>query len=320
MKIQPLQDTNEDYAALVDLRRLLEPEDQLTIDLLRDEDREFAAENQVVRVLGKLDNQLIASGVCWHSSLSANEPFHFSFHVHPDYQNGSVPGQMQGYLLSRIERSQPAAIVSEAKENELYRTRLLEDSNFELKMRLPRSQLDVIRFDTAAYNDLMAQLVHQGFEFITLTDALKRDSNWQKNVWQMFTIIELDVPTPDPVQTTPFEEYARYYEGELFRPDSWAIALDSTQEGAQRYVGLCVVNMMPARPDTLFAGITGVVPTHRRRKIATILKVCSVKYARQHGYRYIYTDNEENNPMYTLNLRLGFEPLPAWVYYKKQIR
>jgi mycothiol synthase len=51
-----------------------------------------------------------------------------------------------------------------------------------------------------------------------------------------------------------------------------------------------------------------------------MLKVCSARYAQQHGYRYITTDNEENNPMYRLNLQLGFEPLPAWVYYEKQVR
>ena len=106
----------------------------------------------------------------------------------------------------------------------------------------------------------------------------------------------------------------------MFRPESWAIAVDATQAGAQRYVGMSVVNIMPTRPDTLFAGITGVVPSHRRRKIATMLKVCSARHAQQHGYRYITTDNEENNPMYRLNLQLGFEPLPAWVYYEKQVR
>ena len=100
-------------------------------------------------------------------------------------------------------------------------------------------------------------------------------------------------------------QYAAYYEGELFRPESWAIALDSAQAGAGRYVGMCVVNVMPIRPDTLFAGITGVIPGHRRRKIATALKACSVNYARRHGYGCIYTNNEENNPMYGLNLRLG---------------
>jgi RimJ/RimL family protein N-acetyltransferase len=240
--------------------------------------------------------------------------------VHPDLQNGCQPDQIHSYLLSKIEEKKPAVIISEAKENERYRIRLLEDSKFKLKMRFPRSQLNVTDFDTSAYDDLGSGLALQGIEFVTLTDVMKIDPNWQRNVWQMFAIIEGDVPSPEPVETTPFEDYAKYYEGNLFRPKSWAIAMDNSLGGAQRYVGMCVVNIMPTRPDTLYSGITGVVPGHRRRKIATMLKVCGVKYAQEQGYQYIYTDNEEDNPMYTLNLQLGFEPLPAWVYYKKQMR
>ena len=91
-------------------------------------------------------------------------------------------------------------------------------------------------------------------------------------------------------------------------------------KAAQQYIGMSVVNIMPTRPDTLYAGITGVIGSHRRRRIATMLKVKSASYAQTHGYRYIYTDNEENNPMYKLNLQLGFDPLPAWVYFEKDLR
>ena len=320
MNIRPFQSTDTDYSALLAIHRLLRPEEQLTKEILRKRDEEFSANNEFVRILGEIDNQIVAHGAYWHSSSSTDEPYQFSVFVHPDYQNGRVSSLMQNYLLSRIEENQPTVIVSEPIENERYLTQLLEDSNFELKMRFPRSQLNVKTFDATDYDDLRIQLLYQGIEFITLSDVIKMDSNWQRNVWRMFTIIDQDVPYPDPQESIPFEAYAKYYEGDLFRPDSWAIALDSTQEGEQRYVGMSVVNIMPTRPDTLYAGITGVVPSHRRRKIATILKVCCAKYAQKHDFTYIYTDNEENNPMYDLNLQLGFDPLPAWVYYQKQIR
>ena len=35
--------------------------------------------------------------------------------------------------------------------------------------------------------------------------------------------------------------------------------------------------------------------------------------------KFIETDNEENNPMYQINLKLGYEPLPAWVDYEKKL-
>ena len=320
MNIRPFQSTDRDYAALLAIHTLLQPEDQLTVEMLRKQDEEFSANHAFARILGEVDNQIVAHGAYWHASNEADEPHQFSLFVRPDYQNGRLPGLMQTYLLSKIAEQQPAVIASEAKEDERYRMDLLEVDNFKLKMRFPRSQLQVELFDVTVYDDLMAQLGQQGIEFVTLTDVMQRDSNWQRHIWRMFTIIDQDVPYPDPQESVSFETYATYYEGEWFRPDSWAIAVDANQAGAQQYVGMSVVNLMPTRPDTLFAGITGVVPSHRRRKIATMLKVCSARYAQQHGYRYITTDNEENNPMYRLNLQLGFEPLPAWVYYEKQVR
>jgi hypothetical protein len=31
----------------------------------------------------------------------------------------------------------------------------------------------------------------------------------------------------------------------------------------------------------------------------------------------IQTDNEEKNPMYDLNVRLGFRAVPAWLLFRK---
>ncbi len=58
---------------------------------------------------------------------------------------------------------------------------------------------------------------------------------------------------------------------------------------------------------------------YRRRGIATALKLRTIDYAQQHGARSITTGNEENNPMYQINLALGFQPKPAWISYRKQI-
>ncbi|MGB1251755.1 MAG: hypothetical protein ACPG8W_14145 [Candidatus Promineifilaceae bacterium] len=318
MNIRPFDFTNADYTALLSIHQTLQPKVMLTIALLQEQDAEVSADNELIRVVGEIDNQVIAFGSYWYSP-SDDEPHQFSLHVQPDFQNGTVPSQLHRYLLSKIEETQPRAIVSEPKENEEYRIQLLEADNFQLKMRFPRSEQSVNKLDLTKYDELIAQLEAQGIEFITLTKAMNRDAEWQTNVWRMFTIIDQDVPYPDPQKSVPFETYRTYYEGDSFRPDSWAIAWDSNEEGAQRYIGMSVVNMMATRPDALYAGITGVVPSHRRRRIATALKVCSAKYAREQGYDYIETDNEEGNPMLTLNLRLGFKPLPAWVYYEKLV-
>jgi GNAT superfamily N-acetyltransferase len=161
MNIRPFQSTNKDYAALLAIHKLLQPEDQLTVEMLRNQDDEFSANHAFVRILGEVDNQIVAHGAYWHSFLAADEPYQFSLFVHPDYQNGRLPGLMQTYLLSKIAEQQPAVIASEAKEDEKYRTHLLEAANFKLKMRFSRSQLQVEMFDVTVYDDLIAQLGQQ---------------------------------------------------------------------------------------------------------------------------------------------------------------
>jgi hypothetical protein len=44
------------------------------------------------------------------------------------------------------------------------------------------------------------------------------------------------------------------------------------------------------------------------------------EFAKAQGARSIQTDNEEKNPMYDLNVRLGFKPIPAWLIFAKELR
>ncbi len=265
------------------------------------------------------ENGRIVGGGLFFSSEDSKEMLIFSMHIHPDYQNGDLPTQMQTYLLTEIDKRQPIKIAAEPLEDQTYRVQLLGPAGFELIMRFPRSQLDVTGVEVGAYTAVIDKLEQQSIQFATLTERMEVDPNWQNHVWQLFNKILVDIPAPEPEEPWPFEQYAKYYEGDSFQPNSWTFALDTTLVGAEQYVGMCVVNLMESRPDAVFAGITGTVRSHRRRKIATALKVKSVQYVQQVGRRYIVTDNEENNPMYDLNIQLGFQPLPAWLYYEKKM-
>jgi mycothiol synthase len=313
LRIRPFQPNDHDYNALIQINTFHHPDEQLTVEILRQEDAEFNKEYSAVRVLGEIDGQAIARGDYWHEP--GLRQLHFALYVMPAWQETAVPAQMHRYLLAEIEKLQPKKIVSEPKEDEAFRTQLLAADGFQFLMRFPRSSLDVNQVQTADHEPVLDAVRQQGIRFVTLTDVMAADPDWQHNIWQLFTQIEQDIPMPQPEPPTPFEEYANYYQGDDFRPNSWAIAVDETAG----YVGMCVVNVMRKRPYGLFAGITGVIRSHRRRKIATALKICSIQYAQQNGFQTIYTNNEENNPMYQLNLDLGFKPLPAWAYYEKSL-
>jgi len=77
--------------------------------------------------------------------------------------------------------------------------------------------------------------------------------------------------------------------------------------------------LIPAQPRRLQTGLTGVSRMHRRRGLATALKVRAIAGAKDSGFETIRTDNEENNPMYMLNVKLGFKPIPSWLSYKNEL-
>ena len=67
-------------------------------------------------------------------------------------------------------------------------------------------------------------------------------------------------------------------------------------------------------PTRLEHGLTAVLPSHRRRGIATALKRAQIAWAGRNGYRELVTEMVDGNaPMRAVNEQLGYRPRPATV-------
>lgn len=101
----------------------------------------------------------------------------------------------------------------------------------------------------------------------------------------------------------PFDDWAN---DELSGPAQF-VALDGGQ-----VVGYASLHALPATPDRLEHGLTGVLRSHRRRGIATALKRSQIAWAAEHGYRELVTDTEEANvAMRAVNRKLGYVERPG---------
>lgn len=98
-------------------------------------------------------------------------------------------------------------------------------------------------------------------------------------------------------------------------PDGWFVALDGTQYVAQSQGSINT----ESDPVQFITGVTTTRREYRRRGIATALKLHVIQYAQTHGAQEIWTTNDAQNPMYQLNLALGFQPQPAWVRVEKTL-
>jgi len=122
------------------------------------------------------------------------------------------------------------------------------------------------------------------------------------------------VPIPPGEQRSeiPLERWWEgYQQPELFEA-GYFLAVDG-----EAYVGLSQLWYSP-EADMLRTGLTGVRRAYRRRGLALALKVRSLAFAKEQGYRRVITENESNNRgMLHINEQLGFIKNPAWLHYVK---
>lgn len=86
-----------------------------------------------------------------------------------------------------------------------------------------------------------------------------------------------------------------------FAPDAVTLAVDG-----ERWVGMSALSDWTHK-GFMFAEMTGVVRSHRRRGIGLAMKLLSIRHAKARGARWLLTICDSENPApLALNRRLGF--------------
>ena len=126
MDIRSFQSTSTDNTAIFEIYKLLNPQEQLTIELFQKQDSESFEDNEFVRVVGEITNKIVGYGSYWHSPSDSDETYRFAIAVHPNYQDSDMPKLMHNHLLSQLAKVNASIIVSEPKEDEKHLTKLLQ--------------------------------------------------------------------------------------------------------------------------------------------------------------------------------------------------
>ena len=94
-------------------------------------------------------------------------------------------------------------------------------------------------------------------------------------------------------------------------PEAWFVALHNG-----RWIGMSNLWLNDAQRQRLDVGLTGTLRPFRRQGVATALKLHTIRFGQRIGAATLETSNAEHNPMYALNLKLGFQARPAWLSYR----
>jgi len=314
-KLRPFQD--DDYGGLVVLRNIIEPDHPKSVDQMRHSDKTHEDKIRQKRWVWEKDGAIAVSAL-YTQFFEAYHPQKFAFfiHVHPDLQGQGYGSSSYDHLMQEIKPFVPIKITTQVRENHPRGIRFMEDRGFTNTMKEQESKLDLTAYDPSQYQNEVNRILDQGFRILTLTELRREDEGADYKSWELEREVAPDMPWTDPISIPEFDHYQAYIlEHPRFNPDSWFLVLKENY--------LAGLNNLWKTPDkkVVTTGLTGVRREYRRKGIATALKHTCLSWAKERGYKWIRTNNADSNEgMLSINIRVGFKFIPAWLVFDKVIK
>jgi GNAT superfamily N-acetyltransferase len=310
---KPFEYTDHEYRVFSEIWNAYYPDEVYAPAELRHEDElrdpKYLFQRYVVE-----ENRGIIGFCAYQETPFEYEPgkLHIAIYLDLDHLEQPYQNALYNFLIEQVAQHCPTKLVSMAREDKPERLRFYLDHGFRQIMRSPRSRLAVQEFEIDRYTPLMDKLRKENIELISVADLSARDPDWISKWREIEWLLLQDVPSTAPPEKQSLAVYEKLPEAPGFFPEGCFFAMDKGE-----MIALSFLWRTPADESLVFTGLTGTKREYRRRGIATALKVKSIQVAQKSGAEVIETSNEENNPMFQLNLQLGYKPAAAWLQLEK---
>jgi RimJ/RimL family protein N-acetyltransferase/N-acetylglutamate synthase-like GNAT family acetyltransferase len=173
---------------------------------------------------------------------------------------------------------------------------------FQIDRHIFESALDTETFDETPFTAVLDAAVTSGITFTTLAQIGDTPENRHK-LYRLHQQVAADIPGsehPD-FDTLELFEQAMFPEGSAL-PDAVIVAL-----AGDEWIGYTALTSL-GDPNMLNHFMTGVDRRYRGQKLALAIKLLSIRYAKEHGIKYLETSNDSANaPMLAINEKLGYQ-------------
>jgi GNAT superfamily N-acetyltransferase len=315
MPIREFEHTDPDYEALAHVINTVWPERAYTVSDLKGEDNERPPTLIHHRFMAEMDGRVVGCGAFANEGKFYHpQRFWMSLDVLPDARQQGIGTRLYDHMLAMLQSTYHATELHTATlESRADSLRFLNNRGFQESQRDPMSRLEVANFDPARFRGLDAQIAAAGIEIKVLSDLIREDANVLHKVYELHQALVNDVPEPAEHTKADFELWLDGYSSNnpYFIADANFMAVHGTN-----LIGLSSL-WGKLSDDTLYAGLTGVLPPYRQKGIATALKLRAAAYAQAQNTRLIMTSNNSQNPMYRLNLSLGFQTYEMLIKFVK---
>jgi mycothiol synthase len=307
----------DDIPRLVAILNSVFPDEPSTLEQEEHWERTYPADNPRVRRVAETDDGLMVGyGSCMRPFWTAQPDFFQVFvAVDPAWQRRGIGQSLLAAVAPFAEENGFTKLRTSCKEDSAGTVRFLERAGFaQIGIRFEQA-LDVQRFDETPFLDAVERTKTAGYEVVTLAQARQEDPEADRHLYEVFAATIVDVPFPGDERAEP--NYDNFRAGTLDAPNVPAEGVFIARfEG--RMVGLTTLELLPNGIG--ITGTTGVLAAQRGRGVAAMIKLASLRYLKEQGYREARTHNDTANPpILALNEKLGYRRLPGWLAWEKAL-
>lgn len=239
------------------------------------------------------------------SQWSENGRFHLWVCVAPTYRKNGLGAKLYDEAFQFVQGQSAALLDTEVREDNPESLQFAEKRSFVFDRHLFESTINLETFDRLKFKELWQVLDPSSMRISTL--AMEGDDEESR---RKLHAVNKATALADPASQGTFPDFDSFDKmwntASWFVPEGQFIAIDGDE-----YVGLSAVGYFKDS-NSMYNMMTGVDERYRGQKIAQVLKLHSIQFAKEFGADFIRTNNDSlNAPMLAINRKLGYEPQPG---------
>lgn len=244
----------------------------------------------------------------------------YTLNLDPSYNHRGYRTLLFSEILKKIKRFNCNLLHTSIYEHPNYEEhkKLLIKKGFRLVQTNREYSCNIRKINIKKYNPLIKKLESEGIKFYDSKEEIKNWPNHYKKLEELEWTYAQEFPIPQGIKHTrsPFDQFMKHLLD--FYENSYGTEIVAVKD--EQYIGSTDISVFQkSEPHKGWTGGLGVLKEFRRKGIATAIKIKAIEKLLKKGITEIRTDNEENNPMYKINVALGFKPVPFSLDYSLKI-
>jgi RimJ/RimL family protein N-acetyltransferase len=306
----------EDIPALVEIFNRTWVDEPSTIAQEEHWERIYPEGNPRLRVAVEAgDGRFIGLGNCMRPFwLHAPGVYLLDAVITPEWRRRGIGRALLAKLEPFAAAQGAERILTDCREDFAASIRFLERAGFHnIGIRF-ESKLDLETFDESRFAGVFERVAAGGYILTTLDAERPAQPAADRMLYDLYHRVVAEVPLPGGVY---IEQTYENWRNMLDSPTTDLAGIFIAKSGDD-YVGMTSLELLQDGPA--ITSMTGVSPEHRGRGLALALKLLSFRFLKERGYRETRTHNDTANPpILRLNEKLGYQRLPGWLVWKKEL-